>query len=809
MMLLHEIRYACRLLLKDPWFTLVAALALGLGIGLNTTVFTFVNAVLIRGLPFDHSEELLYLNSRSIATGDDRSVSYLDFQDWRAQTHAFQGLAALEPNTMNISEAGRPAERFSGASVSANTFKVLRQQPILGRDFAPGDDRPEAPPVVILGYTVWKNRYASDPGVIGRTIKVNDVACAVIGIMPEGMRFPVNADLWRPFIGRDDQLTKRDVRTIGLFGRLAPGATRSTVQAELSGIAAGLRQQYPDTNKDIDAAVMTFNERFNGGPIRIVFLALMGAVGFVLLIACANVANLLLARSSKRAREVAVRVALGAGRARIVRQLLVESTLLACLGGLLGLSLSYVGVRLFDAAVADVGKPYWIKFTIDFSVFGFMALVCLATGILFGLAPALQVSRTNVNEILKEGGRGSAGGAKARRLTSVMVVTELTLTLVLLTGAGLMVRSFLKLYSMELGVETSHVLKTRTTLTAGRYPTPEKRQQFYDALVARLGSLPGVSAAATATRLPLEGGDGRQIEFEGRPAPDPKSAPRAAFVFVSPGYFDALALPVRRGRLFRDQDGTPGSETVVVSEQFAARFFPNEEVLGKRFRNRTAPERKDANPWLTIVGIVPTVRQANPQNADPDPVAYQAFRQRSPAGTAILVRAAGSPTAITAMVRQAVQQVDQDQPMFDVRTLDEDLAMQQWPYRVFGSMFAIFAIIALVLSAVGIYAVTSYAVTQRTSEIGVRMALGAQPKQVSWLILKSGCWQLAIGLSLGLLGGWGVTFVMESLLVQISRTDPLTFAGITAILSIVTLAACIVPARRATRLDPLQALNRS
>jgi predicted permease len=280
-------------------------------------------------------------------------------------------------------------------------------------------------------------------------------------------------------------------------------------------------------------------------------------------------------------------------------------------------------------------------------------------------------------------------------------------------------------------------------------------------------------------------------------------------VLVSPGYFDTLAIPLLRGRLLRHQDGTPGSETVVVSEQFAARFFPNEEVLGKRFRNRTDPERKDPNPWLTIVGIVPTVRQSNPQNADPDPVAYQAFRQRSPSGTAILMRAAGSPTAITTMVRQTVQQVDQDQPMFDVRTLDEDLMMQQWPYRVFGSMFAIFALIALVLSAVGIYAVTSYAVTQRTSEIGVRMALGAQPKQVSWLILKSGCWQLAIGLGLGLLGGWGVTFVMQSLLIQISATDPVTFAAITAILSIVTLAACIIPARRATRLDPLQALNRS
>jgi putative ABC transport system permease protein len=808
MTLFQDVRYACRLLLKDPWFTLVAALALGLGIGLNTTVFTFVNAVLIRGLPFDHPDEILYLNSHNIADKEDRSVSFLDLEDWRAQSHAFEGLAILDQMTMNISEAGRPAERFPGIQVSANTFRLLRQQPLLGRDFAPGEDRPEATPVVIIGHSVWKNRYASDPGILGRTIRVNDIACEVIGVMPEGMRFPNNADVWRPFVPKTDHTTKRDNRSLGVFGRLAPGATRSSAQAELSGIAARLRQQYPDTNKDLDAVVMTFNERFNGGPIRVVFLALMGAVGFVLLIACANVANLMLARSSRRAREVAVRFALGASRARVVRQLLVESTLLACLGGLLGLALSYVGVRLFDASVANVGKPYWIQFTMDPSVFGFMALVCLATGLLFGLAPALQVSRTNVNEILKEGARGSVGSRKTRRLTSAMVVAELTLTLVLLTGAGLMIRSFLKLYTMELGVETSHVLTMRTTLSGVKYATPDKRQQFFDALLARLGSLPGVSAVATSTRLPLEGGDGRAIEIEGRPAADPKSGPRASVLVVSPGYFDALSIPLRRGRLLRDQDGAPGAETVVVNDRFVTRFFPGDDALGRRFRRLSVPGDTDPNPWLTIVGVVPTVQQANPQNADPDPVVYQPFRQRPATGTAVLVRTAGSPAAMTTAVREAVQQVDQDQPMFEVRSLDEAIATQRWPYRVFGSMFTIFALIALVLSAVGIYAVTSYAVTQRTSEIGVRMALGAQPRQVSWLILKSGCGQLAIGLALGLVGGWGVTFVLKSLLVQIPGTDPVTFGAITVLLSVVTLVACLIPARRAMRLDPLQALNR-
>jgi predicted permease len=808
MTLLQDIRYAIRLLLHDRWFTIVAIVTLGLGIGMNTTVFTFVNAVLIRGLPFDRPDEILYVSSRNLATGDDRSVSYLDLEDWRAATQAFAGLSALAPTTMNVSDGGQPAERYSGAQVSANAFTLLRQQPLLGRNFTAGEDRTEAAPVVILGYTVWKNRYGSDPGILGRTIKVNDVACTVIGVMPEGMQFPSSADIWRPFVPTPEHTTKRDARSLGVFGRLAPGATRATAQAELTTIAARLQQQHPETNKDIGAAVMTFNERFNGGPIKVIFLALMGAVAFVLLIACANVANLMLARSSHRAREVAVRLALGASRARVVRQLLVESTLLACLGGLLGLSLSYVGIRLFAASVADTGKPYWIQFTMDGWVFAFMALVCLGTGVLFGLAPALQVSRTDVNDTLKEGGRGSAGSLKTRRLTSAMVVAELTLTLVLLTGAGLMIRSFLKLYSMDTGVATSQVLTFRTVLSTGRHATPEKRQQFFEALVARLGSLPGVASVATTSRLPLEGGQVSEIEIEGRAAAAPKSGPRAAVVMVSPGYFDALAIPLRRGRLLGEQDGRPGGETVVVSEQFATKVFPGEDALGKRFRPRPESPQPDPNPWLTIVGIVPTVQQHSPQNSDPAPVVYQPARLRPAPSTSVLVRTMGAPAAMTAAVREAVRAVDQDQPVFDVRTLDESLARQRWPYRVFGSMFTIFALVALVLSAVGIYAVTSYAVTQRTSEIGVRMALGAQPGQVSWLILRSGCGQLAAGLALGLLGGWGVTFVLESLVVQIPAADPVTFGAITVLLAAVTLAACLVPARRAMRLDPLKALNR-
>ena len=809
MTLLQDIRYGIRLLVRDPWFTLVAALALGLGIGMNTTVFTFVNAVLVRGLPFDHPDQIFYVSNRDLKSDDERGFSYLDFSDWRSQATAFEGLAAFRDSTMNVSEAGRPAERVAGDYISANAFRLLRQPVLLGRDFASSEDHPEAAPVVILGYDLWKTRFASDPAVLGRVIKVNDVGCTIIGVMPEGMRFPINAGMWRPLVPGKDDLQKREERTLNVFGRLAPGTSAARAQSEVASIGARQEHLYPVANKDSRPRLMTFNERFNGGPIRIIFMSLLGAVGFVLLIACANVANLLLARSSRRAREVAVRMALGAGRARVIRQLLVESTLLACLGGLLGLALSYVGIRLFDAAVADVGKPYWIRFTMDVTVFGYMAAVCLVTGVIFGMAPALQVSKTNVNEILKEGGRNSAGGARSRRLSSAMVVAEITLTLVLLTGASLMIRSFLKLYSLPMGVETAHVLTMRTLLSSERYATPEKRQQFFDALVSRLDAIPGVAAAATASSLPLSGGDDRVIEIEGRPAAEPKDGPRATTLSIGPAYFDVFRLPLGRGRLLREQDGTPGQETIVVNERFVAKFLNGEEPLGRRLRLFADAGSKEPNPWLTIVGVVPTVRQGNPQQVEDSAVLYRPTRLDPPRGTNIVVRTEGDPGQITAAVRDAAREIDPEQPIFNLDTMDQVLARSRWAYRVFGAMFGIFAAVALVLSAVGIYAVTSYSVTQRTPEIGVRMALGAQSAQVSWLILKAGLIQLAFGLVLGLSGGWGVTFVLQSVVAQIPAADPVTFVVVTLLLSLVTVTACLIPAWRAMRLDPLKALARN
>jgi predicted permease len=802
-------RYAIRMLIKDPWFTFVAVLALGLGIGVNSTVFTFVNAVLLRGLPFANPDQIVHLNSRQTTTGDDLGVSYPDYQDWRARSKSFASLAAYQGTPTNVNDSSHPPERASGVRVTANAFDIIGERAVLGRTFQDTDVREAAEPVVLLGHAIWKTRYGSDPSVIGRSIKINDVATTVVGVMAEGMRFPTNTDLWVPLVP-DAEMGRRDVRRLNLFGRLAPGVRLQQAQTELTAITNAMEQEYPATNKAIAARIMTFNDRFNGGQIRVVFLALMGAVGFVLLIACANVANLLLSRSARRSREIAVRVALGASRARVIRQLLLESTLLAFLGGGLGLLLSLVGIRLFDAAVAGVGKPYWIKFTLDGTVFAFLVAVCLVTGLLFGIVPALQVSKTNLNDILKESGRGNAGGRRARWLASSMVVAELALTIVLLAGAGLMIRSFMKLYALEVGVDTSRMLTMRLSLPEKKYSTPERRRLFYEALLPRLAALPGVAAASIASAVPGTGAGSRQLEIEGRAPVDPDKLPDVTTMFVSDSYFDTLGVTMRAGRPLSPSDGREGSEGAVVNQRFASQFFPGQEVIGKRIRLTTGgsgPDVQPQKPWMTIVGVMPTIRQRNVQDVDPDAVAYVSSRLEPPTGTAILVRGHREPAPLIPAVREAVQAVDPDQPVFGARTMEQVFAESRWPYRVFGTMFTIFAVIALVLASVGIYAVTSYSVTQRTQEIGVRMALGARPAQVSWLILRQGLVQLVVGLVLGTAGALAAAPVLRTLLVQVKPNDPVTLAAIAVLFTAVTVCACLVPARRATKLDPLTALR--
>jgi putative ABC transport system permease protein len=811
--MLRDLRFALHLLVKDRWYSAVAVGALSLGIGVNATVFTLVNAVLIRGLPYKDSGQLYMLGSQR-ADGDRTSVSLTDLRDWRAQSRAFAGLAGFNNNGVNVSDNRSAPQNARSASLTANAFSLLGQQPLIGRDFSPADEQRGAEAVVIIGHAMWKSRYTGDPSILGHSLRIDGKPATIIGVMPDAMQFPNNTEIWTPLVPTEAQ-EKRDARFVQVFGRLKPDASRRQAKTELDGIATRLAATYPDTNKDVPAVrVETFNERFNGGRIRAVMLSMMGAVGFVLLIACANVANLLLSRSVHRTREIAVRIALGATRWRVVRQLLVESILLGVIGGVLGLALATIGVRLFDRAVADTGKPYWIVFSMDYTVFAFLAAVCVLTGILFGLAPALQVTKTNVNEVLKEGGRGNAGGVRARWLTGTMVVLELALTLVLLVGAGLMVRSFLKLYTLDTGIRMDHLLTMNIQLPDVKYRTPEARRTFFDRLLPKLAAMPGAESAAMTTSVPPFGTGRRTIEIDGRPAPRPGDQSQdAGLVTISPSFFETVGVQLHRGRRFNDQDGMPGVETAIVNEKFASQFFPGEDPIGRRFRFAPPPPRSGqpappaAPVWRTIVGISPSIRHSSPQDAEPPAVVYVPYRQDARAGLTLLLRTHVDPATLVTAVRREVQDVDPDQPVFGVLPMEQLLDNQTWPYRVFGTLFAIFAVIALVMSAVGLYAVMAYSVTQRTAEIGLRMALGAEGRQVSWLILKRGLLQMGLGLAIGLVGAYFLSMVMRSLLVQITPRDPVTFTWITSILSLVAIAACVIPAHRATRVDPLIALR--
>ena len=803
-----DIRFAGRLVARDRWFTAAAVLALAIGIGMNAAMFTLVNAVLMRDLPFDEADRILYVGERDLVSGRNYGVSWLDVEAWRDAQTSFSDLAAFSAATMNVGDEGRPPERYAGAYFSANVFKVFRQRPMLGRDFLPDDDRPGADPVVSAQPRIWKSRYELDPAIIGRVIRVNDVAATVVGVMPDVMKFP-DADLWLPLSSLPGLAAQpRSQRTtLQAFGRLAPAVSPQQAQSEMTGLARRLERDHADANANIGVVVMTFIERVTGGPFRLVLLAGMGAVGFVLLIACANVANLLLARAAQRAREMAVRVSLGATRWRIVRQLLIESILLAVIGGAFGLLLAVAATRWFDAVTQGVGRPFFIQFTMDRRVFAFFAAVCLATGVIFGLAPALHLSKTDVIEVIKGGGRGGGGGLRVRRWTSALIVGELALTLVLLAGAGFMIRSFLTLYRLDLGIETSHLLTMNLSLPDRKYPTPERRAEFYQRLDERLAAINTVRAGTIASHIPLGGGMPMRLTIDGRPAPGGEPPSQVTRVAVGTRYFATLGLALTRGRTFADADGGPGREAAIVNQRFVSMYFAAEDPIGRRIRLVSDPSAEPDSSWITIVGVAPPVRQRSIREPDPDPVVYVPYRLAAAPSMSLIVRTHGEPSAMTGALREEVRALDPDLPLFGIATMDASLAQARWPYRIFGTMFGSFAFVALVLSAMGLYGVTAYSVSQRTQEIGVRMALGAEARQVLWLIVRRSFARLAVGLTLGMAGAFGVRRLLGSLLVPTHAGDSVTLASIATLFVIVSLAACYWPARRATALDPVNALR--
>lgn len=805
--MIQDLRFALRMVASHPWFAAAVIVTLALGIGINTTVFTLVNAVLFKPVPIPGGERLVTVSGQDLKKPDNfYGISPAELAAYRGNASSFDGLEATSGGSAVISENGNPPERYSMARTTTGLFEMLRTPPLLGRGFSPEDGKLGAEPVVLIGHSVWMNRYAGRADIIGRAVRVNGLPATIIGVMPEGFRFPQREDVWMPYIAKPEDLENRGNRPLRAFGLLKPGGSMQKASADLALAAHGLAREFPKTNENTGVSVRTFHDTFNGGTIRVLFLTMMGAVGFVLLIACANVANLMLSRALARQREISVRAALGASRWQLVRQLLVESVFLSSLGGLLGFGIAAGGVHLFDLATRDVGKPYWIQFSMDFVVFGYFAVISVLSGLLFGLAPALRASRIDLNTALKDG--APSGGSTAGKLTGVLVVVQFALTVILLAGAGLMVRSFFAAQTMNEFIPTTQVFTARISLPNGkdeRYPEPTPRVRFYDDLLRRLAAAPGITQAAIASDLPGQGSPTRNIELEGRTLAKPEDASRIAISVVSPGFLGAINLPTLLGRGFNDFDGEPGKEAAIVTRDFAAKHWPGEDASGRRFRFLEGRDNKPG-PWITVVGVCGNITQ-RPQDADNPPLAYIPYRQMGWNAMSLLVRTTADPTTLAPTVRGAVQSLDQDIPLFDVRTLQQSLDRQSWFLVVFGSLFFSFALIALLMASVGLYAVVAQATVRRTREIGIRMALGATEGGIVRLVLARGLVQLGIGLVLGLGGAFAATRLMKNILFLTSPNDPGVFIAITTMLVGIGIIACWIPARRAAALHPVKALR--
>jgi predicted permease len=804
--MLQDLRFAFRMIGSHRWFSAAVIATLALGIGINTTVFTLVNAVLFKPVPVPGGERIVTVSNYKLTKPDEHSgVSWPDYLEYKTQNHTLEGVEAVQRDQGTISEPGNPPERFSLARVTSGLYTLLRTPPVLGRGFSPSDGRPGAEAVVLLGNGVWKNRYASATTVIDRVIRVNSKPATIIGVMPEDFKFPNNEDFWMPLVP-DADLEKRSVHNLELFALRKPGASIAEANADLAVIAGQIAAEHADTNKDLGVIVRTFHETYNGGPIHAIFLMMLGAVGFVLLIACANVANMMLSRAIARAREIAVRAAMGATRWQIVRQLLIESVLLSSLGGLLGLGFSSLGVHAFDLATRDVGKPYWILFNMDWRAYGYFAALSVLSGVIFGLVPALRASRVDLSTAMKDGTLG--GGSNRGRLTGALVVLQFALTVVLLAGAGLMMRSFFAAQKLNSFVRPQSVFTFRIQLPegkGGRYETPETRRQLFDQLLPRLQALPGVTQVAAVTNFPGLGSNERDLEIEGRPAPDSKQLPRVSFLVETPGYLPAIGLPLLTGRGFAATDGAPGKEAAIVSRAFAAKHWPGESAVGKRFR---FVEKDKPVLWMTVIGVAADLEQ-NPNDQKTPPLVHVTYQQEPWGWMGVMLRGSSDPALLAGQVRAAVQKLDPDLPLFEVRTLSTALEKRRWFLRVFGTLFAVFAATGLLMASVGIYAVVAQTTARRTREIGIRMALGATAANISRLVLSRGLAQLLLGLVLGLGGAFAATRLMDNVgfLIGTSPHDPVVFVGITLLLIAIGLVACWLPARRAARIAPTEALR--
>ncbi|HST53142.1 MAG TPA: ABC transporter permease [Pyrinomonadaceae bacterium] len=803
--LLQDSRYGLRMLLKNPGFTFVAALTLALGIGANTAIFSVVNAVLLRPLPFQHSDELVVIKDENGKTGEAfPSVSPADFFDWKSQNQSFAGMAAYSGWPLTLLDADRP-EVVPATRVTDEFFKTLQVRPLLGNTFGPdefkgGGDSTGGGNTVILSYDLWQRRFGGDPNVVGKKLAVEQGSLTVVGVMPPEFKLPATAEAWTPITQGSGEMHLRASRYFQTVARLKPNVTEAQAEAEMRTIAARLASQYPESDANWSVRLAPLRETLVG-DVRPALLILLGAVALVLLIACGNVANLMLARATTRHKELAVRSALGASRWRIVRQLVVESLLLSGIGGALGILLAQWCVGAIVWLVPkDLRFPRMEEARVDPSVLIFTLAVALLAGLILGLIPGLRASRPDLRESLKESGRSATAGRRLRRVRGALVAAEIALTLVLLAGAGLLIKSLLKLQHVELGFNQEKLLVVPVAASMSKYAQPQARAEYFERLAAQAQTAPGVESVATASCAPMMYTMYFPFSIEGRA--NPNEVPQAWYNAVSPNYFQVMGVGLLEGREFTDHDRTGMPNAAVINETMRRRYFADEDPLGKRL----TVNYLDAPMTLEVVGVVKDIKQeslATPAN----PQIYVSYLQVPWFSTALVIRARGDSNAVLTSVERAVRSFDPSQASTGAKTMEQLLYDSAAQPRFYSLLLGAFAALALLLAAVGIYGVISYAVAQRTQEIGIRMALGAQGRDVLKLVIGQGMVWVIVGVAIGLGAAFALTRVMKSLLYEVGANDPATFASVTALLTIVALAACLVPAHRATKVDPIVALR--
>jgi putative ABC transport system permease protein len=805
--LLQDLRYAFRLLTNSPVFTGIAIVTLALGIGANTAIFSVVNAVLLRPLAFRDASRLVLVAEKS--KYPTISTSYENYVDWRDQSHSLESLEATRGATITLTGAGEP-ERLNARMMTAGIFPLLGVDARFGRTFRAEEDRAGGSPVVLLSYGLWQRRFGGSPEVIGKSLTLDAQPYTIVGVLPRGFEVLQPADVFLPFTPWAKTLPDDRNWHPGIFtiGRLKPGVSREQARTEMVGITKRLEEQYPEFNTGTSADVVGLQEQMVQN-VRPALMLLIGAVSFVLLIACANVANLLLARAAVRGREVAIRTSMGATRWRVVRQLLTESVLISLAGGALGLLLAWAALGPLLKISAD-SVPQAFSVGLDGWVLAFTLGVSVVTGLVFGIVPALRTAKLDLRETLNEGSRGSTGGPGQHRLRGSLVAVEIALAMLLLVGAGLLLRSFSRLQDIAPGFQADHLLVADLPLSQTTYAKPEQRFEFYDRLVERAKTLPGVRSAAAASFLPVSGGGGLlHFNITGRPPKSPQDYTATGYRTITPNYFETLGVPLLQGRLFRPADNEKGPAVVVINATMAHTYFPGENPLGKRIQVGAIPDPDPQNPQMEIVGVVGDVLQG--LGLDPKAEMYLPYRQADQVlpvfQLSVVLRTAGDPLLQASALRSALAEIDPNQPLVRVRTMEDNMAATVAQPRFRTWLIGIFAALALLLAAVGIYGVMSYSVTQRTNEIGIRVALGAQPSDVFRIVVGEGLRLALLGVGVGLVAALILTRVLQSFLYGISASDPLTFAGVAVLLTLVGVAASFFPARRATRVDPIVALR--